>query len=177
MKEKLHTKTIPRAACFPLKGVFLSGRQITMYRSKANRARDQRATMPAAREHSHHQTGVDPWKANTISNYRIPKWFILKSISEGHHSPSSTVHLAGCSGPRPAGFEYLWRWRLHNHSEQPVTLFVYPQHQTSFLSTQVMKGWAIYVHYCNIYEEHKNFRFLVCSIRATKPSFSGQSSD
>lgn len=138
MKEKLQTKTIPRAACFPLRRAFLSGRQITTYRSKANRARDQRATMPAAREHSHHQIWVDHWKANTIPNYRIPGWFILKSISGGHHSLSSTVCLAGCSDQ--LSFECLWRWRLHNHSEQPVTLFDCPQHQTSFLSTEVMKG-------------------------------------
>jgi len=55
MKEKVHTKAIPRAACFPLKRIFPSGWQITMYRSKAKRARDQRATIPIVRQHSQHQ--------------------------------------------------------------------------------------------------------------------------
>lgn len=141
MKEKLHTKTTARAACFPLKRVFLSGRQITTYRSKASRARDQRDTMPAAGEHSQHQIWVDHWKTNTIPNHRTPELFILKSLPGGHHSPSSAVHPAACSDPSPAGFS-LWRWRLHNHSGHLVTLFDCP-HQTPFLSTQVMKGWAI----------------------------------
>lgn len=149
-KEKVHTKAIPRAACFPLKRIFPRGRQITTYRSKANRARDQRATMPIVRKHIRHKKLCRFTEKQTPSH--ITESFRLKGIwrssTSTPHAPQAQSTQSVAQDQVQWGFDYLHRWTLHNHSGQPLPVSDLPSHQAPLPS---MKGCAIYVRYSNIY--------------------------
>lgn len=88
-KEKVHTKAIPWAACFPLKRIFPSGRQITTYRSKAKRARDQRATMPAVKDTASKSNRLT--EKQTSSHTAVTEPFRSEGISGGHLVQSDTA--------------------------------------------------------------------------------------
>ncbi|TNN34933.1 hypothetical protein EYF80_054902 [Liparis tanakae] len=60
MKEKVHTNSRPRMACFGCRRMFPRGRQITKNRSKDSTARDHRATMPGANSRVREGAGTAP---------------------------------------------------------------------------------------------------------------------
>lgn len=67
------------------------------------------------------------WSHSVLWDYS--PFFTAVKISQGTSGdhPIPLPATAGCPGPCPVKFWYLWGWRLHNLSGKPVPLFEHTQ--------------------------------------------------